>query len=422
VLTHTHAGVGALRGRLSQLGVPAERFRVETIASWALRMSANYPSLSGLGTTRPTGAEWNATYPAAERLLQTRVGRTVVQGSYDTLFVDEYQDCIESQHRLVLALANLMPCRVVGDPLQGIFGFRGNRLVSWETDVFPQFDRVPDLNHPWRWDRHPELGRWLLSIRPALERGLPIDTSGSPVAWRQQGEERSACFDVARRDGSAVALRQWARDCHVLASQLRGTFTSMEEMDCKELLTITRAFQEASGSGLVRAVIDAAATCMTKVSVALRPILNALDAGRLVASVRPARLSQVVSELSAVEAGLDVGAISRGLRAIARIPGIVAYRRELLAELHRTLAAFGDGGFASLEEAAWVVRNRTRVAGRAAERRVVSRTLLVKGLEFEHVVLCAADELDAKNLYVALTRGSRSVTVVARSPVLHASR
>jgi DNA helicase-2/ATP-dependent DNA helicase PcrA len=100
----------------------------------------------------------------------------------------------------------------------------------------------------------------------------------------------------------------------------------------------------------------------------------------------------------------------------------VAYRRELLAELHRTLAAFGDGGFASLEEAAWVVRNRTRVAGRAAERRVVSRTLLVKGLEFEHVVLCAADELDAKNLYVALTRGSRSVTVVARSPVLHASR
>jgi hypothetical protein len=46
----------------------------------------------------------------------------------------------------------------------------------------------------------------------------------------------------------------------------------------------------------------------------------------------------------------------------------------------------------------------------------VGTTLLVKGLEFDHAVVLDADALDAKNLYVALTRGARSLTVVSRGP------
>jgi ATP-dependent exoDNAse (exonuclease V) beta subunit len=45
----------------------------------------------------------------------------------------------------------------------------------------------------------------------------------------------------------------------------------------------------------------------------------------------------------------------------------------------------------------------------------VSRTLLVKGLEYDHVLLPdIADFDDAKNLYVALTRGSKSLTVLSK--------
>lgn len=45
----------------------------------------------------------------------------------------------------------------------------------------------------------------------------------------------------------------------------------------------------------------------------------------------------------------------------------------------------------------------------------MSRTLLIKGLEFDHALVLSADELDARNLYVALTRGSRSLTVLTAS-------
>ena len=54
-------------------------------------------------------------------------------------------------------------------------------------------------------------------------------------------------------------------------------------------------------------------------------------------------------------------------------------------------------------------RDRTRRAGRAPGRYVISRTLLVKWQEFDHALVLDANALDRKNLYVALTRrGSHS--------------
>jgi hypothetical protein len=48
----------------------------------------------------------------------------------------------------------------------------------------------------------------------------------------------------------------------------------------------------------------------------------------------------------------------------------------------------------------------------------VSRTLLVKGLEFDHAVVLNGAEYDVRNLYVAMTRGSKSLTVLSGSPTM----
>jgi hypothetical protein len=37
--------------------------------------------------------------------------------------VDEYQDCSLDQHELICLLSEILPCRILGDPLQGIFSF-----------------------------------------------------------------------------------------------------------------------------------------------------------------------------------------------------------------------------------------------------------------------------------------------------------
>jgi len=48
VLTHTHAGVAALKRRMAQLNVPPSHYRIETIAGWCLRLAAHYPQLGSL--------------------------------------------------------------------------------------------------------------------------------------------------------------------------------------------------------------------------------------------------------------------------------------------------------------------------------------------------------------------------------------
>src|SRR5690349_20960455 len=93
ILTHTHAGVDALRRRMMKLGIPSSRYRLNTIAGWALRYAAAYPGMSSLPTPEPRGDEWNAVYSAAARVIRSRSVREVIAASYSGAYVDEYQDC-----------------------------------------------------------------------------------------------------------------------------------------------------------------------------------------------------------------------------------------------------------------------------------------------------------------------------------------
>jgi ATP-dependent exoDNAse (exonuclease V) beta subunit len=51
--------------------------------------------------------------------------------------------------------------------------------------------------------------------------------------------------------------------------------------------------------------------------------------------------------------------------------------------------------------------------------RVVSRTVLIKGLEYDHVIIPNLERIsDHCNLYVALTRARKSVTVIGRKSTI----
>jgi len=64
------------------------------------------------------------------------------------------------------------------------------------------------------------------------------------------------------------------------------------------------------------------------------------------------------------------------------------------------------------------MREQNRLLGRPLPLRGVGSTPLLKGLEADAVVILNADDMDARNLYVAVTRGSKRVVVCSRSPVL----
>ena len=74
----------------------------------------------------------------------------------------------------------------------------------------------------------------------------------------------------------------------------------------------------------------------------------------------------------------------------------------------------------SLTEAADKYHGEFRYKGRpVGRRRLIGTTLLVKGLEFDHAIVLDANSLSKKELYVALTRGARSLAIISTSPVLN---
>lgn len=70
ILTHTHAGVAALRKRLRKRGIADARFHLDTIAGWCLRWATAYPSISGVADELSKKPEWSTRVPA--RSLQLR--------------------------------------------------------------------------------------------------------------------------------------------------------------------------------------------------------------------------------------------------------------------------------------------------------------------------------------------------------------
>lgn len=411
VLTHTHAGVSALRSRIRSKGVDPRRVSVETLTGFALRFAAAYPQTSGWEGTMPTGAQWSQVQEGALRIFKTSAGQVVLAASFSGVYVDEYQDCTENQHLLVDALAEVLPTRLLGDPLQGIFGFAG-KLVDWDQ-VRKTYDEVGALTVPHRWrSTNPDLGDWLIDARQRLiAGGQPDWSSGALTVGGCRDVDQILACGRFRTTPSVVAIRKWPRDERSVASRLGGAFTSMETIDSKDLFATARRFDGSKGTALALATMDLAERCMTNTRPHLKTARAHLERGALQSPRQGAANASAVEALNAVVAG-GYGAVPRALDAVSSLPNVRVYRHELLDETLRALRARRSSSEQTLEQVVWGLRDDARRRGRAVPTRVVSRTLLVKGLEFDHALVLDANELSVEELYVAITRPRLSLTVL----------
>lgn len=185
VLTHTNAAVAALRQRLDRGEVPRSNYRLATIDGWAMRMVGMFPMRSAADPAILELANPGTDYPAIKNavlhLLQGQHIDNLLLANYSRLLVDEYQDCLRTQHSIVCELARVLPTCIFGDVLQGIFDF-GDATVDWNTEVLRDFPLVAELATPWRWNQAGAgaLGQWLLSVRPTLLSGGQIDLNSAP--------------------------------------------------------------------------------------------------------------------------------------------------------------------------------------------------------------------------------------------------
>lgn len=425
VLTHTHAGIRTLRGRLATHGTSQSAARVATIAAWALEYARAHAVLGGFAAGRLDAMpSFDAAYQAATKIVSRPLGKRILRATYAGVAVDEYQDCSRAQHALIEALAAALPCRVVGDPMQSIFFFGSNDPVPWQV-VEKTFPKLEVPLEPRRWaTTNPALGSWLLNARTSLERGqaVRLDERVKGLQW-VGADDRVAriksCREALKRVGkneSLLVLGQFPRICHELARMLGGGFVSVDEQERTDLNAWARKIHASDGDGRARLLVSLAKQCKNGIpdSVGRIPI-HGLP--RVSASTRGSvRLLHEVKETNTPMALL------RAHQALHE-EGRFTFRRQLWREGGQLLRAWSEDPQRDPVQIARQLTSQEKFrAGRVYGSLIVSRTLLAKGLEFDHVVVTGAGELDAENLYVALSRARRELTVLSPSAVLQPKR
>jgi len=432
ILTHTFAGVNSIKVKMSRLGVPTSRYQVDTIASWSLRLCLSYPKSSEWTVENPSGQEWNELYDSCCLLLTKKFVRRVILATYSGLYVDEYQDCNGFQHLLVCALAEFLPCRILGDPLQAIFDF-AEKPVDWEKDIYPHFEWLGQLSTPWRWHNAgaDELGVWLKQARETLEAGNKINlntklpkgvTKISVDLDNYSDRKRYAMFYRFMKSESTVigihsGNQEYKNKTHSLARALGGGFSSIEEVEGKDLFAFIKKLESAkTPKAALLQMLDFAKKCFTGVD---KVLAAGTKKGEISKKTKATKYPQILDAANSFLTNSTIKNLQDLFISIKICPKTSPYRRDLCNRFLQILKIHIKGGTQSLLESAHVYQRDFRHSGRPIRyTKLLGTTLLVKGLEYDHAVILDADSFGCKELYVAMTRGSRSLTFITKGGLI----
>lgn len=418
ILTHTNAGIVALRERLHRANTPRSGYRLYTIDAWCQRIVRAFPMRAQYTFEVTEAIDYSQIKLATLEVLKSGALTRAFSATYGLVLVDEYQDCDTAQHAIITELALRVPTRVYGDPMQAIFDFEKS-VVAW-PDVQSIFPALPGLSTPWRWKRTgcDDLGRWLLDVRSQIQDGNAIDLSKAPsrhVRWQCAGEQagQMALKSIKIQEHEKLLIIGSATKPGTRHEFARRNFVSVvERADYVDLTSIVKKLVSASNEHVLSLALKFAGRVMTGANVSrFKQRIESLKAGtakNAASHLEGAALNLLSAPTPKV--------LYRLLELMVAQPTSRLFRPELYYVLSDALLI--SATFEALPRSVSIVRDKRRFGGRPLPRRAIGSTLLLKGLEAEHALVLSAEELTGPHLYVALSRGSKTLSVVSPSNLL----
>jgi hypothetical protein len=190
----------------------------------------------------------------------------------------------------------------------------------------------------------------------------------------------------------------------------------VEAVDLKDLVFFARDFDLGASSALEH-LANFAQSVMTNVGaddlVQRVQTIARGSARKPPTSVEAAALAfnQAPSYRGAVDVLVEIG----------QQPGVRTHRPPVLRGCIKALNLCNVPDGLTFYEAAIRMREQNRLIGRPLPRRAVGSTLLLKGLEADVAVILNPGSMNGRNLYVAMTRGSRSLIICSWTAILNPS-
>ena len=422
ILTHTHAGVAALREKIHSARISSSRYELSTISAIAQKLAICFTPKHLIKTQEESGY-FNWCIERAAVLVRQPMIANIFRISYDGVFVDEYQDCTISQHKLLLMIAEKLPLRVFGDQMQGIFGF-DEPIVDFEADMvgFVKYR----LTEPKRWEKtNPGLGEEIYKIRKCLETGVTINEAEYHTIQFKKIKTKELqmalmklCYELPKGESALVLVsnsRSRQTRCNV-AKLFGGHCSIVEAIDDREFYEQAKLVDSIDQGNCTSILYSIASSLFFKTHVdkwlsASGTIRKKLDADREVS----VKLVKAVEELKRNPSAIT---LLECIEALLHISGVVILSHEKCYSLVSSIRCATETGTTVLD-AMCDARNAVRGMGRRMRPFSVGSTLLTKGLEFDHVIVCdynpgfnLDEEGDKRNFYVAISRACKSLTIV----------
>ena len=422
VLTHTNSGVDALQQRMSRKTISKEKYCLSTISSFCMKWCDAYPNTAGIDPAiKMTDNMFYAmVHAGAVRIFQNEWARKVIETTYSCVIVDEYQDCVLLQHQLFVELNKTLPVYVLGDPLQAIFGFK-EKLVSWKSICF---DITPIETYPWRWEKtNPALGKYLNDVRTQLLPGLNGQRVKLSTAPNQAAVHRistsalhdGSIFRIANQYETVLYIAKWEPDTIAFSKGTGGLFQHDETQNLKILYETSQLLDTDDGYARANTIYDFIGECVSGVATELKSYEGHIKEGDFNFSriKKHPEFGKRMARLYKYHRHNDMMAV---LDWIKNEPALRIHRMELFTEMQRSIRRARDLNIPivrAAQEIRMIPGNQSKYT---RFKKLASRTLLSKGLEFDCVIIDLSKVgqnayycYSSTEMYVAMTRAMKAI-------------
>ena len=438
ILTHTHAGIASIKEKIQKGGISPQHFSIDTISSFALQyVNAFHVNKAEIPKAEDANNYFDFAVDTATKILKTRPLSAVIKSSYSKLLVDEYQDCTSLQHKMILALSDILPTHILGDPLQGIFEFGNNAIVNMESDEEMQGlnQNIQTLDTPWRWNQHgsKELGQALADIRTLLLDRTPINltnfhphinviidpengylepkTDSNRIIWNEINNRNTDSLLLLHPISTSVYPRI------AFIQRFSNAVRLIESIDDKAYYKYSELFDSLTGQDVINKIIDFVKIISPKTIIEKwfkddNTLKNKRsDEDKIIARKLQGLIDLIIQQKSFKNIAILISEL-------VKLPNNKCYRVELKKDMIKALElahAEGNTVYDSMKKN----RDILRRVGRNIKGRCIGTTLLTKGLEFDVVIILNAHLFtNPKHLYVALTRASKKLIIISQNNTL----
>ena len=444
ILTHTHAGINSLRSKFKKLGILHNKYKIETISGFAQKLVLAYIPQNKI-PAQDSKEYFDYIIQESSNLLKLVSVQTIIKNSYHGLFVDEYQDCTVDQHNMIMKLADLMPIHILGDELQGIFSFAGQK-VDFTKDLMG-FERFDFLTEPWRWklDGNCEkLGKKILNIRDQLlstrkSISLVQDEEAHFFVYKYKPID-NGCYSIIKKyldsikdksiliitptyiDSKSGRLRGGITDRADMRKRMRieYSFSLLEAIDDKSFYSVAKDIDYLLNTkSRSRTKLSKIYNLLSKLTFNVTELKEWIEPKQNYIKKKRGKNSNLSEELkkcyNTFVNDCSLNSIVCIINFFSNTLCLRPKRPELLHSLSTCMrnAILNNN---SVYENMIEYKNRIRHIGKKIDDRCLGTTLLTKGLEFDTVIVVDAHLFsDKRNFYVAISRACKNVIILTEN-------